>query len=466
MRLTDLLKISFSNLKRRKLRSFLTILGVVIGTASIVTMISLGLGLQQSLYEEAENNGGLTTISVSGAQVGDSHSYYMGSSAEESEKYISDKTVEELSKLNHVVMTSPYYQLSAVLLKGNYEGYVEVYGATEEALEAKNLKLASGGLPPETGNKVELVYGNGLLTSFYEKGSNKGYYETGELPDINLEKDTMFLVLDTDAYYSGQNDASTTGETEGIEDTVTVKKPVDKIAVKASGVIEGSVDEYNSYYYSALCNIDVLKAMLKKQYGSQIIPGQPTTKGGKAYKEFYYTGAEVKVDDVDNVDVVANVIREMGYSTSTNQEYLDSMKSQFVIVQAVLGGIGAVSLLVAAIGIANTMMMSVYERTKEIGIMKVLGCSLKNIKRMFLYEAAGVGLIGGIIGCILSYILSFIINSIVSNIPEMGVARISYIPLWLVLIAMGFSMLVGVIAGLMPALRAMRLSPLAAIRSE
>ena len=88
---------------------------------------------------------------------------------------------------------------------------------------------------------------------------------------------------------------------------------------------------------------------------------------------------------MENVEAVSDAIRAMGYNVSSNIEYIDSMKKQFAMVQAVLGGIGAVSLFVAAIGIANTMMMSIYERTKEIGVMKVIGCSLGNIRQMFLF---------------------------------------------------------------------------------
>ncbi len=144
------------------------------------------------------------------------------------------------------------------------------------------------------------------------------------------------------------------------------------------------------------------------------------------------------------------------------------MKSQFAIIQAVLGGIGAVSLFVAAIGIANTMMMSIYERTKEIGVIKVLGCSLKNIKQMFLLEAAFIGLLGGMMGNVLSFLMSAVINFLTrQGATSMGFSsNISYIPPWLVLLSMGFAMLVGVIAGYFPALRAMKLSPLAAIRNE
>ena len=137
------------------------------------------------------------------------------------------------------------------------------------------------------------------------------------------------------------------------------------------------------------------------------------------------------------------------------------------MVQAVLGGIGAVSLLVAAIGIANTMMMSIYERTKEIGVMKVIGCSLKNIRQMFLLEAAFIGFIGGIIGNILSILMSAVINFLTGNGSAIGLdGNISYIPPWLILASLAFAVLVGMTSGYFPALRAMRLSPLAAIRSE
>lgn len=119
-----------------------------------------------------------------------------------------------------------------------------------------------------------------------------------------------------------------------------------------------------------------LKAVIAERICRQSHSGTAEDQSWKGLKGFYYTSLKVKADDIDHVNEVADVIRNMGYNVETNAEYLDSMKSQFAIVQAVLGGIGAVSLLVAAIGIANTMMMSIYERTKEIGVMNVLGAVL------------------------------------------------------------------------------------------
>ncbi len=464
----DLLRMSSSNLRRRKLRTFLTVLGVMIGTTSIVVMISLGLGLQASMYEELEMMGGLNTISVTGAEAGDSMIYYSGSGDEEqSDKRLTDAAVNELAKLEHVTSVEPQYQMSVILLKGGYEGWAQLEALTPEALEQQKLDLSEGGRLPATGTStLELVYGNGIITNFTEKGTGKGYYETGDLPDIDMQKDTLFLILDQESYYSAQQGPSF-GTTENPEESQQTVKKAEKHAVRASGVVDGDPDTYKNGYYNIYCDLETLKQVLKKEFSGRTIPGQPTTKSGKPYKDFTYSSVQVKVDDEDLVEQVVADIRSAGYNASTNAELLESAKKQLAMIQAVLGGIGAVSLLVAAIGIANTMMMSIYERTKEIGVIKVLGCSLRNIKQMFLMEAAFIGLIGGVTGMILSFMLSGIINILTGHGAAMGIeGDISYIPVWLVLAAMGFAMLVGTLAGYFPALRAMRLSPLAAIKTE
>ena len=138
-----------------------------------------------------------------------------------------------------------------------------------------------------------------------------------------------------------------------------------------------------------------------------------------------------------------------------------------LIAGAALGGIGAVSLLVAAIGIANTMMMSIYERTKEIGVLKVLGCSLATIRNMFLIEAGFIGFMGGLIGLALSFMVSVLINQFLAATFLYGMdGKLSVIPIWLAVPSVGFAVIIGMAAGFFPAMRAMKLSPLAAIRNE
>ena len=471
MRWSDLLRMSISSLKRRKLRTFLTVLGVVIGTASIVVMISLGLGLQESMYAEVEKNGGTTGITVTGKE--SSGMYPGGSSDEEGKKYITDDVIKELRTLGNVKSVEPVYNLSAIALKGRYEGSVELCGMTPEGIQSLNLALEAGGRLPDPGSaQLELLYGNAVLSNFYDKGTGKTYWDTGEAPDIDLKNDPLFLILDQDGYYQSQN--TNTGGSSGVSEggaeagSQGQQPPAapKKYVVKGSGVIAGGMDNYSMDSFKVYCDLDKLREYLKKEFSGRVIPWQPSTKSGKPYSKFVYSSAKVQADDMENVEELAGTIRSLGYNVETNAEYIDSMKKQFAMVQAVLGGIGAVSLLVAAIGIANTMMMSIYERTKEIGVMKVIGCGLKNIRQLFLLEAAFIGLAGGIIGNILSLTMSVVINMFVSG-GSLGVTgNISFIPVWLLLVSTGFAVLVGTAAGYFPARRAMSLSPLEAIRSQ
>ena len=475
MRWSDLLRMSINSLKRRKLRTFLTVLGVVIGTASIVVMISLGLGLQESMYAEVEKNGGTTGLTVTGRQEGamESSGSSGDASGEKEKKYVTDDLIKELRSLEHVKSVEPVLNLSAVAIKGKYEGSLELCGMTPEGLKSLNLELEAGGkLPDGNSAQLELVYGNAVLTNFYDKGTGKAYWDTGEVPDIDLKNDNLFLILDQDGYYQSQNTpgggaADSGGESSGSgEQGKQPQTAPKKYVVKGSGVVAGGIDSYNTDSFKVYCDLDKLREYLKKEFRGRVIPGQPSTKSGKPYSKFVYSSAKVQADDMEQVEQLSGAIRSMGYNVETNADYIDSMKKQFAMVQAVLGGIGAVSLLVAAIGIANTMMMSIYERTKEIGVMKVIGCGLKNIRQLVLMEAAFIGLAGGIIGNLLSLTMSVVINTFVSG-GSMGISgNLSFVPVWLVLISTVFAVLVGTAAGYFPARRAMALSPLEAIRSQ
>lgn len=180
MRWSDLLRMSVSSLRRRKLRTFLTVLGVVIGTASIVVMISLGLGLQESMYKEVEQNGGTTSITVTGKDSGGMMYGYSGMSSdeEESQKYITDDVIKELKNVAHVKSAEPILSISVIALKGKYEGFIELTGMTPEGLKTLNLELEDGGrLPDPNSAQLELVYGNTVITNFYEKTSGRGYWD-------------------------------------------------------------------------------------------------------------------------------------------------------------------------------------------------------------------------------------------------------------------------------------------------
>ncbi len=461
----DLLRMSLSSLRRRKLRTVLTVLGVVVGTASIVVMISLGLGLNKSSMEQIEQYGGLTTITVYPSENGYSYTTVSGGgvmveSAGSGDKNsnepirIDDAMIETLSRIEHVEIASPVLSISALAKQGVWEGNIYIRGMSQEALEKQNFEAAEGSLPTSK-DELQLFYGNTVITNFYNARTQQYYWETGVLPEVDFMNDPMFVIFDMDAYYNNK--------WGGKDENGTPVPAPKKYVVPSCGVMAGGAEEYKDNSNYVLCNIEALKTQLTKAFKGKVIPGQPTNSAGKPYKQIYYDEAYIRVEDMKYVEEVQEQIRALGLQANSNIEWMNQVKEQSRSIQAALGGIGAVSLFVAAIGIANTMMMSIYERTKEIGVMKVLGCDLSAIRNMFLTEAGFIGLIGGAVGLILSYGISAIINFAMRGMYNSG---ISYIPVYLSLLALIFAVVIGMLAGLFPALRAMRLSPLAAIRNE
>ncbi|RHQ15377.1 ABC transporter permease [Lachnospiraceae bacterium AM48-27BH] len=451
MRFLDLLTMSINNLRRRKVRTALTVLGVVIGTASVVVMVSLGIGLNALMMEMYSSYGSMTAIEI----------YNYGNNGNngtsDNPLYLTDDTVKEFLRIPHVTSASPVLETNVILKQGVYETNTSINGVTREFME--QIPLGQGKLPDPKSTEMEFIYGNAVVQWFQNSKTGKGYWDTQELPDIDYMNKPMFVIFDTDAYYQSRSGGSGDG--------TPVKAPK-KYLIRTAGVVEGGIDDYNSYAYGVYTDIDQLKTQLKKIYKKNPIPGQPTNKKGKPYSYFIYNQAYVYVDDMENVTAVQKAITDMGFQANSQMEWIEQSQQTYNMIQLVLGGIGAISLFVAAIGIANTMMMSIYERTKEIGVIKVLGCDLRTIRNMFLLESGFIGFMGGVIGVAISYGIGFIMNHFlgIGQIMTGQAGDISRIPLWLATAAVVFAIFVGMAAGFFPSLRAMHLSPLAAIRNE
>ncbi len=446
---------SLESLFKRKVRTILTIMGVVIGTTSIVVMLSLGLGMKSALLSEMESYGSLKSIEVTTAG-----RYYDDSSSKDQEELrLDDNLVTMLEGLDHVESVDPFLETSVMIKCGIYEGNFQVRGVSQSFLERKREDIGVGTIPSADG-EIEFLYGYNIIMDFMNSKTNTyTYWETGELPDIDLMNDPIYVIFDTDKYYQSKYPSA---------DGQPVQAPK-KYMIETAGVFAGTPGEdWTEDSYTIYCDIDALKALLSKEFKGRVIPGQPTMKNGKPYKEIFYSRINVNADTMDNVTSIQQVINDMGYRTYANAEWLESDMKMMNIIQAVLGGIGGISLFVAAIGITNTMMMSIYERTKEIGIMKVIGCRIRDIQMLFLIEAGYIGFIGGLLGIGLSYGISYLLNKVL-NVGAMMFAdgvSISLIPPWLALISVIFAAFIAMLAGFLPSIRAMKLSPLAAIRAE
>lgn len=457
MNLLDIIEMSFKNLWRRKTRTFLTVLGVIIGTASIVVMMSIGIGMDESFKREMENMGSLNIIEVNTYGGMDE-----GQMMDPSKKpVLDDKALAAFSNISGVEAVTPLMYTSLKFVSGKYVAYGRVVGMDVKAMEAFDFKVSEGRLITKADTNA-VVFGSYITQEFYNPKLN--YYGGGDnsKPPVDVLRDRMSMTFDME--YGERRQPGAGGEPN--------KKPPKLYKVKCIGVLEQSNDEKD---YSAYMDIEQLKKLIQADSRNQRGQQNGGNRGGGGFSDIQqgYEMAKVKVKNINDVDNVQKQIKEMGFGTYSLADIRESMQKTSQTVQMVLGAIGAVSLLVASLGITNTMVMSIYERTREIGVMKVLGCELSNIRSIFLLEAGAIGFLGGVAGMGLSYGASGILNYFASRSENMGMfmpigdgMRISVIPPWLALSSIVFAMVIGLVSGLYPARRAMKLSALEAIKTE
>lgn len=427
MNILDLALMGLKNLFRRKARTILTTLGVLIGTTSILVMISIGLGMDKAFQEEIEQYGNITMITVNPGWKTD----VKPSDNKDDVTKLNDFTIKQFRGLEHVKGVVGVKEFQAKLISGRYESYSSLVGIDLKQLGLLGIKLGEGQLPSE-GAEVLL----GADSTRFRDPKSKNY-------DNQIEIDIFEQRLEL---------ISTEGDSN---------KRKRGLVVTPTGVTTDT-DYQNSY--RIFIDYDIYKKYYddyRRKNKIKIPRYEDLTK----YSEIY-----VLADNIKTVSDIQSTIEEMGYEAHSLTEWLDSTKKFSSLVQKVLGGIAAVSLFVAAIGITNTMIMSIYERKKEIGVMKVIGAKLKDIRRLFLFEAGMIGLLGGVIGALISVGGSYFLNSIFSRGAEdggaMGIQLKSYLPLWLVLAGIAFSVIIGLLAGFYPAYKATKLSALEAISSD
>ena len=439
MRISDILSICFRNLTRRKMRTFLTALGVVIGVCLIIIAVSIGIGLSITYDEQMASWGDLTVINV----------YNWNSQIT-----LDDAAVAKMQALDGVDIATPFYQNWEMnyLFKsknGRYRCFPQFYGVYPEALEKLGYELKEGKYLEEHDKEYSIVVGENFAYRFYDSKKKRNnridpYPDaSGKIKDpyVDVMKDKMIISIP-----SQKTDAN--GNIIGKD--IEVKPVVAGVLLRNDAIWEAT--------NAAFMDINEMKALeqkFNKQNGIK-----------KSSNKINYEDVRVKCVDVDSVSAVQEAIKEMGYECNSMNDGREMMQKQALMIQLVLGGLAGFSLLVAAIGIANTMIMSIYERTREIGVMKVIGAEVRDIRVMFLLEAGMIGLLGGIMGVGLSFAGSWAFNHFAAAAMLGEGSKLSVIPLWLVGIALAFSVLVGVVFGFLPANRAVKISALEAIKHD
>lgn len=451
MKFRDLLGVSLRNLWRRKLRTMLTVLGVIIGTTSIVVMISLGIAMDRSYKESMEMMGDIKNITVY-------QSYYMGPDVSQDDiPKLTDDTIAAFEAIPGVKVVSPVVETSLKAKSGNYVAYLTVRGVRPELLQAQNLKLERGRLLEE-GDQMSFLFGGSIKYYWYNPNSNNyGWYYGDDFESpVDVMNDRIQMSYDMSFGEKHQGMPSDT--------------PIKKVKPYNVTVVGELKESYDDHSYAVYSTIEQVEKIIKeqKEYEEKLYPPDPATKKDRKNKEKTYNQAFIYANSTSDVTNIVSTVKDMGFEAYSMMEYLEEMEKQSNMIQAVLGAIGAVSLMVAALGITNTMIMSIYERTKEIGVMKVIGASLFDIGKMFLTEAAMIGFLGGGVGLLVSFGGSKLLNYLARNSYVFGApgTAVSIIPIWLYVVAISFTTVIGLVSGFFPARRAMKLSVLKALRTE
>ena len=454
MKISDVISMCIANLTRRKVRTLLTVVGVVVGTCAIMVMVSLGLGMQASQDAMLEQMGDLTVIQV----------YNYNNTSEE--LVLDDEAVAAMSAMEGVDVATPFWQpweINVEIVSGNNDRYQmrypSVVGVYPEAMEKFGYQINEGRFATEADKEFTVVLGQNAAYNFQDtkrKRDNWIWAEpdpvTGEIPDpfVDVWKDDMVL-------RTMQQEEDSKVISHEIRVVGTIKQDWSKGWETDSGIF---------------MDINDLKQLVEEYNDANDVRSSNGQQG--------YTDVRVRVEDMELVAEVEEKIQAMGFETYSMESMREPMQEQSRQQQLILGGLGFISLFVAAIGITNTMIMSIYERTREIGVMKVLGCKLGNIRAIFLLEAGLIGFMGGVIGILISCGISWALNYISAGGMSGGLMNllgggyyyggaevgISIIPPWLIVASLVFSTLVGLVSGFGPANRAVKISALEAIKHE
>lgn len=436
----ELSRLSISNLLRARARLIMTAGGVLVGTTAVILLIALTIGLQNAAEAGIGQSGSLTEI-----QVWPNWEPQQPGQEFVEPPQLTIESVNAMWRIPGVAAVVPIVNLysGGELIADGYTGYTQIAGLDSRLLPYLGLTLTQGTLSLEPG---EVLVGARTGDYFNDPKADQEEW-TPVAVDLYTVEDLRMIVYKW---------SDTGTETRKIK-----LNPVGQIA-----------ESGNQFDYMVLMPLQEVLDLNEWSNGEPI-----------DYETFRFDQVTVRATDREATNSVSEALREMGFSTGGLGEFLNQINQFFSTMRLMLGGVGAVALLVAAFGVANTMTMAILERTKEIGLMKAIGATDRDILTVFLVEAGLVGLAGGASGVLLSVFIQNVVNQAIANLPQgdsQGGGGIMFLPFdpnqiggnlfvippELMLFALILATLVGIGAGLYPSLRAARLQPVIALKME
>jgi ABC-type antimicrobial peptide transport system permease subunit len=468
MKAGDLGELALRNLREALLRNSLTTLGIAVGVASLVAMLSLGVGLQELATKRLSNSGLFDTVIVmskSGlrgfgrpsepprrAGDGSDQSNEPGRASRVSPP-LDDAAREALQKLPDVVEVYPQIRFpTEVRFAG--KPYATMVAGIPDSARGNGAFDGIGGKFFSGGNVDEAI-----LQSEFAK-------DLSDQPSSLIGKDLVLRYAERQALGT---QAAGAGSSSGTENSDNGSGGFSVVPREKNLRIVGIVDTEPAAGFGGIGSGRVLipLAVAETLRAAQLNDLRDVVRGANGKTK--YASLTVRAKSPSQVEKIETAIKDMGFSTFSLLDATRNLRIFFTIFDSLLGIFGSLALAVSTLGIINTLVMAILERRREIGVLKALGAADRDVKQLFFAEAGVMGLMGGILGVGMGWVIGRVVTfgtNVYLRRQDLPPAHVFSVPLWLILGGIVFSVVVSLVAGLYPASRAARLNPVEALRYE
>jgi len=469
MKLPDLTELAVRNLRESLLRNSLTTVGISVGVASLVAMLSLGIGLQQLASRRLMKSGLFDTVVVTSRR--DLRNFNReeersGPAPGES-RILDEPTRQEIEHLPYVLEAYPDIRFITEL---RYEdkphlttiAALPASAKSNDAFETMQGHFFSSDMAPEA--ILQKAFAEELLGKTPKPGLDETNVKELAAPLVGKEL-TM--------RYAQRQSAASTAPSANDKNTASPDESLDSAAYSV-------VSREQKLRIVGVADLDPesmrgptrARVFLPLRLAETLHVMQPTDLreiSRAATDQPVYSSVSVRVKNPAQIRTIEDTIKKMGFNTFSILDATRSLQQFFAVLDLFLGIFGSLALAVASIGIVNTLVMAILERRREIGIMKAIGASDGDVKKLFFAEAGAMGILGGLVGVALGWTIGQVINlgtNIYLKRQSLPAEHFWSVPWWLVGAAILFAFIVSLAAGLYPAGRAARLDPVQALRYE
>jgi len=490
----DLLRLSMRNLREAKLRAGLTSMGVIVGVAVIVTMVSFGLGLQRNMLSRFRALDLFNEIRVFGKSVFSMAMSNVDARLRRDEnpgdrrgpafradktptRILDDAAVAEIQKIPGVSYVEPDIGFTAYIRCNGKVFPQSISGASVPNASSRFKTFAAGQMISRADADEAVVSDVFAETCGYSKPAD-AVGQTIEFLTTRTDKEGSENKTESSGEDTGMSFFGLPlGENTGAPPPNTVAARTFRIAgvlgqEKREGAAQGGPIglSFNASVYVPLAAAHDWLTKHRNPMGEVALALARQSGQLDQSQNEGYASAVVRVNDPVALTEVRKRLTDLGFGSFSIVDQLDQIRTVFLIIDSVLGLLGGISLLVASFGIANTMIMSILERTREIGIMKAIGAEDREIKLIFFFEAAVIGLLGGVVGSIAAWGTDGLANRLAYRfiLKPQGASFVDFfsLPPYLWLGAILFALVVSILAALYPAARAARIDPVRALRHD